>query len=151
MDLKWSLSRKLIPGTKLFFVLCLTHSLFYPLHSVLSLPAENPSKSSITSKTNSDGKDASEAKVFVEILDKVFTSGMNKEMTARWGYITNITEENEKAQVSILSNQAHPQLLSDKLNFLDLVVHDYKFVFLFSERDSCTKELLIFLFISKCL
>ena len=34
------------------------------------------------------------------MLDKVFTSGMNKEMIARWNYIVNITDENEIKQVS---------------------------------------------------
>ena len=66
---------------------------------VESLPQDGIS--SIMSESNKGGKGESEAKVLVEMLDKVFTSGMNKEMTARWNYIVNITDENEKLQVSI--------------------------------------------------
>ena len=67
---------------------------------VESLPQDG--KSSIMSESNKGGNDGeSEAKVLVEMLDKVFTSGMNKEMTARWNYIVNITDENEKLQVSM--------------------------------------------------
>ena len=57
-------------------------------------------------RENDSGNDESEAKEFVEMLDIVFTSGMNKEMTARWNYITNITEQNENAQVSYSLNQS---------------------------------------------
>ena len=67
---------------------------------VESLPQDG--KSSIMSESNKGGKEGeSEAKVLVEMLDKVFTSGMNREMTARWNYIVNITDENEKLQVSM--------------------------------------------------
>ena len=82
-------------GFKFLVVVLLLNSSF---NSVFSMPQN--SKSSISEETNLDGiETASKLKAFVEILDKYFTSGMNKEMTARWGYITNITDENEIIQV----------------------------------------------------
>jgi hypothetical protein len=98
MDLKWTITRKFGAGTQLLMIMCLMHSLFHHQYSVHSFPQNL--KSSITSETNTDGKDESEAKLLTEMLDKVFTSGMNKEMTARWNYIVNITDENEISQVS---------------------------------------------------
>ena len=83
--------------TKGVLLICLIPSLANIF--VESLPQNE--KSSIMSESIKDGKDESEAKVLVEMLDQVFTSGMNKEMTARWNYIVNITDENEKLQVSI--------------------------------------------------
>ena len=83
--------------TKGVLLICLIPSLANIF--VESLPQNG--KSSIMSESIKDGKDESEAKVLVEMLDQVFTSGMNKEMTARWNYIVNITDENEKLQVSI--------------------------------------------------
>ena len=97
MGLKWTITRKFGTGTQLLILLCLMHSLFHHQYSVHCFPQN--SKSSITSETNGDGTE-SDAKRFTEMLDKVFTSGMNKEMTARWNYIVNITDENEIKQVS---------------------------------------------------
>ena len=75
-----------------------THHFSFLRQSVLSLSEDL--KSSVTTRnTDGNGNGASEAKVFVDYLDKVFSSGINKEMTARWSYITNITDENEKKQV----------------------------------------------------
>ena len=82
---------------KSIVLLCLIHSLANIL--VESLPQNaNPS---VMSESNKGGKDEAEAMVLVELLDQVFTSGMNKEMTARWNYIVNITDEKEKLQVSV--------------------------------------------------
>ena len=82
-------------GFKFLVVVLLLNSSF---NSVFSMPQN--SKSSISEETNLDGiETASKLKAFVEILDRYFTSGMNKEMTARWRYITNITDENEMIQV----------------------------------------------------
>ena len=101
MGPKWARTRKAETMTKTFVFIFLTH--FLANFFVQSLPQDV--KSSVMSGSNGDGKDESEAKVLVEKLDKVFTSGMNKEMIARWNYIVNITDENEKFQVSIpLSN-----------------------------------------------
>ena len=76
-------------------------------------------------RTNGDGKDASEARVFVEQLDKVFTSGENKEMTARWNYITNITEQNEKDQVSYLFNQFFRTLFKSVLTAGKIIIERF--------------------------
>ena len=97
-------------GFKFLVVVLLMHSSF---NSVFSMPQN--SKSSISEETNLDGiETASKLKAFVEILDKYFTSGMNKEMTARWGYITNITDENEIIQVMRCPASSYPLLV--KLN-----------------------------------
>ena len=94
-------------GFKFLVVVFLMHSSF---NSVFSMPQN--SKSSISEETNLDGiETASKLKAFVEILDKYFTSGMNKEMTARWGYITNITDENEIIQVMRLPASPYPLLV----------------------------------------
>merc|ERR1712098_932924 len=69
--------------TKGVLLICLIPSLANIF--VESLPQNG--KSSIMSESIKDGKDESEARVLVEMLDQVFTSGMNKEMTARWNYI----------------------------------------------------------------
>ena len=105
MGLKWTIARKFGTGTQILMIMSLMHSLFHHQYSVHSFPQN--AESSITSDTNSDGKDESEAKLFTEMLDKVFTSGMNKEMTARWNYIVNITDENEITQVSWLHHNKY--------------------------------------------
>ena len=99
----WTRTGKVETMTKTFVFIFLTH--FLANFFVQSLPQD--AKSSVMSGSNGDGKDESEAKVLVEKLDKVFTSGMNKEMTARWNYIVNITDENEKLQVSTQLNSSN--------------------------------------------
>ena len=95
-------------GFKFLVVVLLMHSSF---NSVFSMPQN--SKSSISEENNLDGiETASKLKAFVEILDKYFTSGMNKEMTARWGYITNITDENEIIQVMRCPASSYPLLIN---------------------------------------
>jgi len=89
------------------------------------------SKSSISEETNLDGiETASKLKAFVEILDKYFTSGMNKEMTARWGYITNITDENEIIQVMRCPASSYPLLVK----LLPLILTNYNCVLILIER-----------------
>ena len=42
-----------------------------------------------------------EAVEYLRQLDEIFKAGMNAEMTARWNYITDITQEHEEAMVEI--------------------------------------------------
>ena len=108
-------------GFKFLVVVLLVHS---SLTSAFSMPQN--SKSSISEETNLDGiETASKLKAFVEILDKYFTSGMNTEMTARWRYITNITDENEIIQVMKCSASSYPLLNYDIIRKLIVTAFSY--------------------------
>ena len=104
MKSRWLPARKLLTGVNLLILMYVTHHFSFLRQSVLSLSEDL--KSSVTTRNaDGNGNGVSEAKIFVQSLqfsynlDEVFTSGINKEMTARWSYITNITDENEKKQV----------------------------------------------------
>ena len=127
MDTQWVGSTKFGMGTKILILMYFTHLLSCPRYSALSLPQNL--KPSEMLKENDSGNDESEAKEFVEMLDRVFTSGMNKEMTARWNYITNITEQNENAQVSYSLNQSFLTNVSNVVGYFTcfiIIIFDQK-------------------------